>query len=256
MPLRRSLIVFSIISCACIPAVLAHGAVPADFIEIRTMDKTIKVEARYASDWNFMGRPVAGYAANKCYLTKKAASALSKVQKLLRKKNLGLLAFDCFRPARAVADFVAWTKNSKDSDMKPIFYPNEPKESLIERGYISDRSGHSRGSTIDLTIIDNQRLKPPAKAWPELQFREEKTDCRSQQNISSTGQLDMGTMFDCFSLRANTLNSEISSASKANRKILLDAMESSGFSNYEKEWWHFTLKDEPFKDAYFDFPIE
>ena len=256
MPLRRSLIVFSIMSCACIPAILAEGAIPADFIEIRTVDKTIKVEARYASDWNFMGRPVAGYSANKCYLTKKAALSLSKAQKLLRKKNLGLLAFDCFRPARAVADFVAWTKNTKDSEMKPIFYPDEPKESLIERGYIADRSGHSRGSTIDLTIIDTRRLKPPVKAWPLLQFREEKTDCRLQSNISSTGQLDMGTKFDCFSVLANTLNPEISFTAKSNRKILQDAMESSGFSNYEKEWWHFTLKDEHFKDAYFDFPID
>lgn len=256
MSSRRSLLVFSLISYVCMPAVLAHGAIPADFVEIRSVNKTIEVEARYASDWNFIGRPAAGYLANKCYLTKKAALALSKVQKLLRKKNLGLLAFDCFRPARAVADFVAWTKNTKDSDMKPIFYPDEPKESLIERGYIADRSGHSRGSTIDLTIIDTRRLKPPAKAWPLLQFREEKTDCRSQSNISSTSQLDMGTMFDCFSVLANTLNPEISITAKSNRKILLDAMESSGFSNYEKEWWHFTLKDEPFKDAYFDFPIE
>jgi D-alanyl-D-alanine dipeptidase len=235
---------------------LAQGAIPSDFVEIRTIDPTVKVEARYASNWNFMGRPVVGYGANKCYLTKKSAIAISKAQKRLRKKNLSLLAFDCFRPARAVADFVAWTKNSKDSEMKAIFYPDEAKESLIERGYIADRSGHSRGSTIDLTIIDTRKLKPAVKAWPELQFREEKTDCRSQQTISSTGQLDMGTMFDCFSVLANTLNPEVSPDSKANRKILLDAMESSGFSNYEKEWWHFTLKDEPFKDAYFDFPID
>ena len=256
MSYKRRLIAFFVISNSALCGSLARGAVPEDFIEVRKVDPSITVEARYASTWNFMGRPVAGYFANKCYLTKKAALALSKAQKLLHTKNLGLLAFDCFRPTRAVADFVAWTKNPKSDEMKPIFYPDEPKESLIERGYIADRSGHSRGSTIDLTIIDIKAKKSAPKAWPQLQFREEKTDCRSQRNIASTGQLDMGTMFDCFSNLANTLNLDISHFAKANRKTLLMAMESSGFVNYEKEWWHFTLKEEPFKDAYFDFPID
>ena len=234
----------------------ALGNVPSDFISIHKIDPSIAVEMRYATNWNFMGHVVTGYSANKCYLTKQAASALASVQTSLSKLGLGLLVFDCYRPQRAVAEFVKWTQDPKDQKMRTVFYPDEPKELLISRGYIASKSGHSRGSTVDLTVIK----KTPTKGRSvdksdKLNFQEGFLDCRFQKHISETSQLDMGTMFDCFSVLANTMNPNISKDQAANRKILLDAMEKSGFVNYDQEWWHYTLKDEPFKDTYFDFMI-
>lgn len=229
---------------------------PSGLIEVNRLDPTIQVEMRYSTDWNFMGRPVKGYRSNKCYLTKEAAYALTEVQKDLKAKDLGILALDCYRPTQAVADFVAWTKSKNDQTMKPIFYPDETKSELISRGYIADKSGHSRGSTIDLTLISLGALSLEKPLGEKLRFKEDMRDCRWPINIQRTGQLDMGTSFDCFSILANTQNSQITAIAKKNRQLLLDAMKKHGFINYEKEWWHFTLKEEPFKDSYFDFPID
>jgi D-alanyl-D-alanine dipeptidase len=234
----------------------AIAAPPQGFQDVTALEPSIQVEMRYASSWNFMGRKIQGYSANKCYLSKQAAQALALVQRDLKAKQLGLLALDCYRPKRAVAEFVRWTNDPKDDQMKEIYYPDEQKSDLISRGYISDKSGHSRGSTIDLTVINLQASAKLKGRWPVLRFKEEKVDCRKQVNINSTTQLDMGTMFDCFSVLANTYAPEIKPTAKKNRKILLDAMEKRGFTNYDKEWWHFTLKDEPFKDTYFDTPID
>ena len=235
----------------------ALGNVHPDFISIDTIDPSIAVEMRYATKWNFMGQVVNGYSANKCYLTKQAATALASAQTSLSKLGLGLLVFDCYRPQRAVAAFVKWTQDPKDQKMRRIFYPEEPKELLIKRGYIASKSGHSRGSTVDLTVIKKKPAKGLSVDKPDkLNFQEGFLDCRFQKNISETSQLDMGTMFDCFSVLANTMNPNISKDQAANRKILLDAMEKSGFVNYDREWWHYTLKDEPFKDTYFNFVID
>lgn len=141
--------------------------------------------------------------------------------------------------------------------MKRIYYPEEPKETLFERGYIARKSGHSRGSTIDLTLIRLSKNKSSNKfAESGLTFKEEAVDCREQKNIKATNQLDMGTAFDCFSELSNTANPTISKEAQKNRKTLKDAMEKHGFANYDKEWWHYTLKDEHFKDKYFDFVVQ
>jgi D-alanyl-D-alanine dipeptidase len=205
---------------------------------------------RYATDWNFTGRIVPGYKKNRCILSKPAALQLAKVQESLRKKNLSLLMLDCYRPARSVKAFVEWTKDAGDLKMKSFFYPDEPKDTLIERGYIADRSGHSRGSTVDLTLV---RLPLPATKDGPLRFRESGEDCRKPREIEKTGQLDMGTAYDCFSTLANTGDQRITDAAMKNRLLLRTEMEAAGFENYPKEWWHFTLKDEPFRDRYFDF---
>jgi len=232
------------------------AANPPGFVDLKTLDPSIEIEMRYATDWNFTGRPVKGYLANKCYLTREAGMALASAQRELGKQNLGLLILDCYRPSRAVAQFVAWTKNPKDQSMKSIFYPDEPKHELIARGYIADKSGHSRGSTVDLTLVSLNKVQELKKAKLKFNFYEEKTDCRSQKNITTTGQLDMGTNFDCFSVLANTLNPNISRQAQNNRQLLREALEKVGFVNYDKEWWHFTLKNEPFSESYFDFPIK
>lgn len=223
------------------------------FLDIKSINPNIQVEARYATDWNFIGRPIDGYKANRCYLTKKAAVALGEVQKEVEKQGYTLLVFDCYRPQRSVTQFLIWTKDVKDEKMKSIFYPDEPKSELVNRGYIDAKSGHSRGSTLDLTLIHIEALKNLKKP---LSFKENVSDCRKSEGVKIVGQLDMGTMYDCFSTLANTANPKITSEAKKNRELLKTAMEKQGFSNYPKEWWHFTLKNEPYKNDYFDFVVE
>jgi D-alanyl-D-alanine dipeptidase len=227
---------------------------PPGFVDLSSIHPDIQVEMRYASEWNFMGRVVPGYRTNKCYLTDRAAWALHRVEARVAKKGYSLLLLDCYRPAQAVRAFVDWTRIGADLKMKSIFYPNEPKSTLIERGYIAVHSGHSRGSTVDLTLI-----KKPATSSSKdtpLRYKESGGDCRDTRDIERTGQLDMGTAYDCFSELANTDHPNTSSKAALHRKILRDSMESEGFQNYPKEWWHFTLKNEPHPAKEFDFPVE
>ena len=188
----------------------------------------IVMDIRYAGKNNFLGRPVAGYGAAKCWLSREATSALSKVQRVAATKGLGILIYDCFRPQRAVDDFVQWVSGTEDEPTKAIYYPNVPRRELIDRGYIASRSGHSRGSTIDLTLIA----------------------------IESGQPLNMGTPWDYFDARSHTASKEIDDDAAKNRQILKRIMESAGFRGYCAEWWHFTLENEPFRDTYFDIPIQ
>ena len=246
---------FLLCAAALIFSVPAHSAesLSTGLVDVQSINPDIRVEARYATEWNFVGRPIEGYRAGRCYLTKKAANALSKVQKEVAKQKLSLLVFDCYRPQRAVTQFVSWTKDPTDGKMKSFFYPDEPKDQLIARGYIDAKSGHSRGSTVDLTLVKTSMKHDSSKI---LQYRESGTDCRRPVGIEKTGQLDMGTAYDCFSEVAHTANPTVSAEARKNRELLKAAMERAGFSNYPKEWWHFTLKDEPHKDQYFDFEIQ
>jgi len=221
-------------------------------VDVKSVSPEIFVEASYASDWNFIGKPIDGYRSNKCYLTTKAAKALSAVQKEVSTLGYSLLIFDCYRPQRAVNQFVSWTKDSSDTKMQSNFYPDEPKNGLIKRGYIDAKSGHSRASTVDLTLVLTEKFKSKdfvAKARTV-------NDCRKSKEIETSGQVDMGTTFDCFSELAHTANPSIPEVSKKNRQILKAAMEKQGFINYPKEWWHFVLKDEPYKSDYFDFEVD
>lgn len=227
---------------------VAAANIPEDFADIADVSKGIQVEMRYASDWNFTGRTVPGYEANRCLLTTAAAKALAKVQATVEKQGYSILVFDCYRPQKAVSSFVAWTKDRSDQKMKSLFYPDEPKEKLVARGYIDSLSGHSRGSTVDLTLVKNPK--------PGASFHEEKSDCRDPQNIEATGQLNMGTAYDCFSRLANTESADVPKAALANRRLLKAAMERAGFVNYPKEWWHYSLRNEPYKDRNFDFNIQ
>jgi len=188
----------------------------------------IVTDIRYAGNNNFLGRPVAGYSAAKCWLSREAASALSKAQRLAETQGLAILIYDCFRPQRAVDDFVRWVSGNEDEPTKEIYYPNVPRRELIDRGYIASRSGHSRGSTIDLTLIAKGNGQP----------------------------LNMGTPWDYFDARSHTVSKEIVGDAAKNRQILKRIMESAGFRGYYAEWWHFTLENEPFPDSYFDIPIQ
>ncbi len=215
---------------------------PAGFVALREIDPTIRQDIRYASDNNFTGRPVAGYDAPECILTREAAQALSEVQGDLKQQGLTLKVFDCYRPRRAVADFVQWARSRKD-DTRARYYPREVKSQLFNRGYIASRSAHSRGSTIDLTI---ERLEPSDTAASWLA-------CEALTQRSS--EVDMGTGFDCFDVKSSVGNGEIGDDQKKNRDILGRAMRAHGFRGYPREWWHFTLRDEPYSDTSFDFPV-
>ncbi len=192
------------------------------FTNVNLAIPSIEFAMRYAGRDNFIGSPVDGYAASVCYLTNEAADALKKVQQSLKEESLGLIVFDCYRPQRSVDHFVRWAKDLNDTKMKSLYYPDIAKKKLFKKGYIAARSGHSRGSTVDLSIEG----------------------------------FDMGTPFDFFDVRSHTDSSEVTRQQHKNRMKLKQVMEANGFQNYAQEWWHFTLKDEPFSKTYFDFEID
>lgn len=199
---------------------------PKGFVYLE--DARILKSMDYCTDYNFTGRRIDGYLKPVCILSEKAAKALLAVQDELDtlQDELQLKIFDTYRPTRAVLDFKNWAADPFDQKMKAVFYPNLNKADLFDLKYLSHRSAHSRGSTVDLTI-------------------------------TAKGQeLEMGSAFDFFDERSHTLNPHISSEAKKNRAFLKALMEKQGFENYFREWWHFTLKEEPFPDTYFDFLVQ
>ncbi|HXU02483.1 MAG TPA: M15 family metallopeptidase [Polyangia bacterium] len=218
------------------------GTLPAGFVDLADVAPKIAVDMRYASADNFVGRPVRGYRADRCLLTNEAARALAAVQRDVASFGLGLKVYDCYRPQRAVDDFVAWARAPG-----PATNPrHHPVVALFRRGYIAERSGHSRGSTVDLTLIPAAPLRPPPA--PE--------DCRSLYGQNSPdSSLNMGTTFDCFDERSHATSDSVSAEASRNRLLLKLAMEKHGFVPYAQEWWHFTLANEPFPKTAFDFEI-
>lgn len=210
---------------------------PAGFVRLADIDPTIRQDIRYAGLENFLHRKADGYDAPVCILTAQAAKALSSVQKAIAAKGLTLVVFDCYRPARAVADMGKWTREGGRPD--PQWYPTVERGDLIAKGYIGEFSSHSRGSTVDLAIAKagNKSAVHPACGMP------------------NTGTLDFGTGFDCFDPKSETASALIGAEAAANRKTLLTAMRAAGFRNYAREWWHFTLAKEPFPKQRFDFPV-
>jgi D-alanyl-D-alanine dipeptidase len=232
-------------------ASLGAEAMPKDFVFLADIDPTIMQEMRYAGSENFTGHPVPGYEAPQCVLVRQAAEALKRVQEAVRAKGLTLKVYDCYRPARAVASFVEWAKTPDDSKAKMIYYPNLPKSALFP-DYIATRSSHSRGATMDLTLVP---LSSDGAAMPKEDGNP--SPCTATQVKSAPdGSLAMGTTFDCFDIKANTAAPGLTEEEHANRETLVEAMQAHGFKNYPKEWWHFTLEGEPYSDTYFDFPIE
>lgn len=230
----------------------ARGAdLPDGFVRLKSLAPTVQYDIRYAVPHNFVGRPIIGYEAAECILTRPAAEALAKAAEELAPKGLGLKIYDCYRPAQAVADFVAWAKDPGDVTMKPEFYPRVPKNELFVRGYIAEKSGHSRGSTVDLALfrLDDR----PAVPW---QPGDPLADCAlpaGQRYADAT--LDFGTGYDCFDVKAHHGAAGITVEATANRETLKALMQRHGFTPYAEEWWHYTLADEPFPDTYFDFPV-
>ena len=202
---------------------------PSGFVLLADYVPGIVQEIRYYSTYNFIGDRIDGYEEPCAILTKEAARALKSVANEMNVQGYRLKIFDCYRPLKAVTHFVLWGIEDLDLRMKPFFYPDLEKQELFIKGYIASRSSHSRGSTVDLTLLDMQTGK----------------------------ELDMGSPFDLFSeiSHPDYRGSEISDEQYANRMILQRVMVRNGFEPLDCEWWHFTLKDEPYPDTYFDFPV-
>ena len=207
----------------------AVDATAAGMVDVRALAPDIEVEMRYAGVDNFTGAPVPGYAANRCYLLRPAAEALARVQASLRAEGLGLRVYDCYRPAHAVLSFVDWVGSPDDPALKARWYPNVDRIALMP-GYIGRVSGHSRGATVDLTLVR----------------------CDGQGGCAP---LDMGTPYDFFDPLAHTDAAEITGVQRDNRLRLVEAMAAQGLANYPKEWWHFTLRPEPDPGTAYDFPV-
>ena len=197
------------------------------FIDIKEYIPSIIIDLKYSSDDNFTGRVVNGYESPKCLLTFEAASSLRNIQTILNKSGYSLKIYDAYRPQRSVNHFINWSKNQSDTINKSYYYPNLAKSTLFKLGYIASKSSHSRGSTVDITLVD----------------------------IISGKEVDMGSPYDFFGLESSHDYKNISITQKNNRKLLLDIMTKNGFSSYSKEWWHYTFIDEPFPTTYFDFTI-
>ncbi len=227
--LIKSILLLSLFSFSTISDKSA-GEPPSkkDFIYLKELMPNLRSDLRYFGSNNFVGSPIDGYNQAKCLLTKEAAYALKKVQDELERLGFGLLIYDAYRPQQAVDHFIRWVKDEKDDKMKVQFYPNINKKELFSLGYISVKSGHSRGSTVDLTIV----------------------------SLKTKQILNMGSPYDLFDEISGIETTKISKNQKSLRALLKRRMEKHGFKSYEKEWWHFTLDKEPYPDTYFNFPVE
>ncbi len=200
---------------------------PSGFVLLSDHVPGIIQEIRYYSTYNFIGDRIDGYEEPCAILTVEAARALKAVSNEVNAQGYRLKVFDAYRPACAVRHFVLWGIEDLDLRMKPYFYPDLEKQELFKRGYIASQSGHSRGSTIDLTLFDMQTGK----------------------------EVDMGSPFDLFSELSHPDCKSVTEEQYENRMFLQHAMVRNGFVPIDCEWWHFTLKDEPYPDTYFEFPV-
>ena len=228
-------IVAKVLAVAITLSVLACGQQPPrqddgrdGFVYVRDIIPDVVLDVRYFSNNNFMGTRADGYRRAVLLISKPAASALASVQDELRPQGLGLKIFDGYRPQKAVDHFLRWSKDPTDTLTKQTYYPDLPKDRLFELGYIAKRSGHTRGSTLDLTVID----------------------------LASGKEIDMGGSWDFFGDVSHHDSPLVDSKATANRELLRQTMLRHGFSPYANEWWHYTLKNEPYPDTYFDFDVK
>ncbi len=234
------------------PAASEDPRAPREFVALADVAPSILQEIRYPTRHNFVGDPVAGYREPMCVVTRETAKAMRTAQRQFLRKGYTLKVYDCYRPQRAVDHFVRWAEDLEDERMKDEFYPRVEKDRLFEDGYIAEKSGHSRGSTVDLTLV---RL--PAAPTRPYEPGEELAPCFAEKSERfPDNSIDMGTGFDCFDTLSHTDNPEVVGEQHANRMLLKETMESAGFANLPEEWWHFTLEDETFPETYFDFPVE
>jgi zinc D-Ala-D-Ala dipeptidase len=234
VPLRQFFMLASIIISVGVSGDIKEATEqqrPEDFVRLERFIPGIEMDLKYTSRSNFTGTVVRGYDKGQCWITRDAAEALRKVQSDLVEMGLSLLVFDAYRPQHAVNYFVEWAKDGDPSaSTQSIFFPELDKSELFPKGFIAAKSGHTRGSTVDLSIC-------------------------AQNADGQRKELDMGTIFDFFGEEASTTFPRLNAQQKANRLLLKTLMEKHGFKHYPVEWWHFTLKNEPYPSTYFDFVI-
>ena len=221
--MKKIFLIFFILVSISVKAQLPKG-----FVYVKNEIPSIKTELRYYTNNNFVGKPINGYNKNVCILSSQATNALKKAQKELERYKLSLKIYDAYRPQKAVDHFISWAKDLNDTITKQKFYPDVDKSKLFKEQYIATRSRHSSGSTVDVTLVD----------------------------IDSGEELDMGTPYDFFGPESWIHYLRLTPQQKANRLLLQSIMTKYGFRPYPWEWWHFTLKGEPFKDQHFNFPVE
>ena len=202
-------------------------SLPQGFVYITDAMPEVLLDIRYYSTYNFVGARVDGYLAPVAILTKEATQALKKAGDELRAQGYLLKIFDAYRPQKAVQHFVRWARDLSDTTYRQVFYPHVDKSKLFVLGYIAQRSGHSRGSTVDLTLVE----------------------------ISTGKELDMGAPFDYFGPKSGHGTPLITKEQTANRELLRSVMVKHGFRINREEWWHYTFIGEPFPDTYFDFDV-
>lgn len=212
----------------------------ADLVPLASVAAGVRQDMRYATRHNFMGRPVAGYEAGVCWLSRPAAQSLAAVQKELLANGLAIKVYDCYRPQVAVDDFVRWGKDQADQVNKDMYYPRVLKSELFKRGYIAEKSGHSRASTVDMTLVvlDARRASKLVRG-----------------PLADGIDVDMGTPFDMFDEQSHTDNNRQSPDVQHNRRWLRALMQKHGWKNLPEEWWHYTLVSEPYPEQYFNVPV-
>ena len=240
--------VIALVTVALISPARAQ-TLPGGFVHLHDIDPTILQDIRYAGSNNFVGRPLRGYEAGKCVVKRAVGLALQRVQQELAPQKLSLKMLDCYRPARAVADMVAWSRDGRETPAQKRYNPAFSKKDLFRLGYIAEHSGHSTGAALDLTLVDlqadNSGAFDPGKAY---------ADCTAPASARAPeASVDMGTGYDCCDVKAHTAARSITPAQRRWRNLLVAAMGKQGFVNYSKEWWHFSLPGAG-RPAY-DFPI-
>ena len=219
---------FIIFFTVLISSQISSQTLPKGFSYVSEIDATIKKELRYATSNNFIGKPIDGYLKDSLIVSTPAAKALKEIQTKLMLSGLSLKIFDAYRPQQSVDHFVRWAKVMNDTLMKQLYYPNVQKSELFTLGFIASKSGHTRGSTVDLSIVD----------------------------VKTNKELDMGSSYDFFGEASHPFFKNITPNQKKNRMLLRNIMIKNGFIPYDNEWWHFTLKEEPYPTTYFNFTIE
>jgi D-alanyl-D-alanine dipeptidase len=213
------------------------AGLPAGFVYLRDVDASILQDIRYAGSDNFTGKPVPGYVAAECVLTRPAAEALARVQASLRPQNLSLKVLDCYRPQRAVLSFVAWAREKDAAPATRRFFPKLRKDQLVPLGYIAEQSSHPRGVAVDLTLV-----QLPVKDAPVRDAKAALGACTAKAELrAADDSVDMGTGYDCFDTLSHTASPRVGKAQRAWRQKLLAAMTREEFQNFEKEWWHYVF---------------
>jgi len=228
----------------------AKNNLPNDFVFLTDVVPTIIENVRYSTDKNFLGRPIVGYTSDRIICTRATAEKLKAVSQDFAKQGYKIVVYDGYRPQRSVDEFIKWSKVIGDQDAKSYYYPTIDKKNVFKLGYVAEKSGHTRGSTLDLTIIkDDQKLKPIVYSKRKLLNGEEIP-------FLNDNTVDMGSSFDLFHEVSHHDNKLIEEKYLERRNILRNTMKKHGFTDYHEEWWHYTLENEPYPDTYFNFIVK